>query len=308
MIARRKRGTVAPETPARHVAQWLRRLESERRCSAHTLAAYRRDLEEFIGSIPEGTDLQQVGTSQVREHVAALHRRGLAPRTLQRKLSAIRSFFAACIEEGLLHCNPAAEVRAPRSPRKLPQTLDPDQVSRLLEIQGNDPLTLRDRAMMELLYSSGLRLSELVGCNLGDIDLAQGLVRVTGKGRKTREIPVGSKARDALRDWIRVRSALAAEGEQAMFLGRRGRRLHPRTVQQRLRAWQVRQGLSARLHPHLFRHSFASHLLESSGELRAVQELLGHADISTTQIYTHLDYQHLAKVYDQAHPRARKKD
>ncbi len=203
--------------------------------------------------------------------------------------------------------NPAVGVRAPKSPRKLPGTLDADQLCGLLDRVEDDPLSLRDSAMIELFYSSGLRLAELISVNLGDIDMADGELSVLGKGAKTRRVPVGQKAREAVQRWLRVRPGLADRDEPALFVSSRGTRIHPRTVQQRLTRWAREQGANQGLHPHMLRHSFATHLLESSGDLRAVQELLGHADIGTTQIYTHLDFQHLAQVYDQAHPRARKK-
>jgi integrase/recombinase XerC len=208
---------------------------------------------------------------------------------------------------GLAKVSPAVGVRAPKTPRKLPVTLEADQLCQLLDQPQDDLLAIRDAAMVELFYSSGLRLAELVAVNLGDIDGADAALSVTGKGAKTRRVPVGAKAREAVERWLRVRANLAAEGERALFVSSRGGRIHPRTVQARLAQWARERGATRGLHPHLLRHSFASHLLESSGDLRAVQELLGHADISTTQIYTHLDFQHLAQVYDQAHPRAKKK-
>jgi integrase/recombinase XerC len=203
--------------------------------------------------------------------------------------------------------NPAHDVRAPKAAKRLPNTLDPDQMARLLEIPPGDSFVTRDRAIMELLYSSGLRLAELVSLDMGSLDLADGMVRVLGKGQKARIVPVGSVAVEVLKKWLQERAALAKPDEAALFVGRGGKRLGPRAVQTRVAQWARRQGLSMHVYPHLFRHSFASHLLESSGELRGVQELLGHADISTTQIYTHLDFQHLARTYDKAHPRARRK-
>jgi integrase/recombinase XerC len=217
----------------------------------------------------------------------------------------LRGFFRFLIREKVLKRNPAADVTAPKAGKRLPGTLDADQMARLLELPGDDPLTVRDRAMLELLYSSGLRLAELVALDLGDVDDADATVRVTGKGAKTRIVPVGRKALAALRAWRRTRAGVAGPDEQALFVSRRGGRLRPRSVQDRIVHWARRQGMDRNVYPHLFRHSFASHLLESSGDLRAVQELLGHADVSTTQIYTHLDFQHLAQIYDQTHPRAR---
>lgn len=292
------------------IQEWLASLRSESRVSPHTLDAYRRDLLQFARLSPEIAAMSGITAEQIRSHVGRLHRKGLAPKSIARKLSAIRSFLSDGVANGQIPSNPAEDVTAPRAERRLPETLDPDQIQHLLAGAGNehDPVTLRDLAIMELMYSSGLRLSELVGCNVADLDLDQGLVRVTGKGQKTRITPIGKQAREAILRWMDVRCQFAADGNPALFVSQRGSRLHPRSVQARLAAWQKKRALTSRLHPHMLRHSFASHMLESSGELRAVQEMLGHADISTTQIYTHLDYQHLAKVYDRSHPRARKKD
>ncbi|GMW07113.1 MAG: tyrosine recombinase XerC [Gammaproteobacteria bacterium] len=297
-----------------HTSQWqqaerfIAHLALERRLSAHTVAAYRRDLECLAAFCRrEGIDTwPQLQPHHLRRYAAVSHGAGLDPRSIQRRLSGARSFFRYLVREGELAQNPGVGVSAPRTARRLPTTLDVDQMAQLLEIRGDDPLTARDSAILELLYSSGLRLGELVGLDLGDVDLADGMVRVTGKGRKTRLVPVGRKARQALGAWLKTRAALAAVGEQAMFTGVRGRRISPRSVQARVRYWAQRSGLGQRVHPHLFRHSFATHVLESSGDLRSVQEMLGHANIGTTQIYTHLDFQHLAQVYDKAHPRARK--
>ncbi len=292
------------------IARFLRHLEEERRLSGHTVSAYGRDLRRFQAHLVQtqgAVDWRGVDSQCVRAHVARRHRQGQAGRSLQRELSALRSFYRYLLKEGWVDHNPVQGVRAPRAGRPLPKAMDVDQVDRLLALDTRDPLGLRDRALMELIYSSGLRLSEAVGLDLADLDLAQGLVRVTGKGRKARELPVGRKARKALEDWLAVRGGLAEAGESALFVGRRGARLTPRTIQYRLRLWARRQGLDRSVHPHMLRHSFATHLLESSGDLRAVQELLGHANISTTQVYTHLDFQHLARVYDRAHPRARRR-
>jgi integrase/recombinase XerC len=207
----------------------------------------------------------------------------------------------------VLKSNAGVHVQAPKAPRRLPATLDADQVASLLAISGDEPITLRDRAMLELFYSSGLRLAELVGLNLGDVDTADRTVRVLGKGSKTRVVPVGKQALAALHDWLAVRSELVRPDELAMFVSMRGERVSRRTVQQRVNEWARRQGAPTGVHPHMLRHSFATHVLESSRNLRAVQEMLGHASLSTTQVYTHLDFQHLASVYDQAHPRARKR-
>ncbi len=291
------------------IESFLSYLHTERRCSPHTRQNYRRDLiriREFrdARAIP---DWRSLDVHAVRAYAASRHRQGVGARTIARELSALRSFYRYLLREGEAGFNPAADVSAPRAARKLPRPLDVDQVAQLLEIREQDPLARRDLAMMELLYSSGLRLAELTGLDLAHLDLREGLVRVTGKGGKSRIVPVGRAAREALEEWLGLRAQWAAADEPALFIGRHGRRLGRRSVEKRLQRWGVRQGITGSLHPHRLRHSFASHLLESSGDLRAVQELLGHADIATTQIYTHLDFQHLASVYDAAHPRARRK-
>lgn len=277
--------------------------------SAHTVAAYRRDLSDFTRWLTarDIDDLAGVDGGHVRAWAAECRRRGLAPRSIQRRLSAVRSLFRHLLSHRRVGHNPADEVAAPRQGRSLPATLDVDRVGRLLEIPGDEPLARRDRAVLELFYGAGLRLAELAALDVTGIDFAEGLVRVTGKGEKTRIVPMGRKADAALRAWLAVRDELAAPGESALFVSRRGTRLSHRNIQARLRHWARRQGLEVPVHPHQLRHSFASHLLESSGDLRAVQELLGHASISTTQIYTHLDFQHLAQTYDRAHPRARRR-
>ena len=293
----------------RQVDAFLHHIRFERRLSEHTVSAYRRDLAALCEYCAERNlaDWSGLSTGDLRRFAAGAHRRGLAPRTVQRRLAGARSFFSYLESEGAINRNPARGVRAPRPPRSLPQTLDLDQVTRLLDIPDRDTVACRDRAMLELIYSSGLRLAELAGLDLGGVDMREGLIRVTGKGRKDRILPVGSKAIDALKDWLRRRGELAAAGENALFVGVRGRRISSSSVQARLDYWARHAGLPGRVHPHMLRHSFATHLLESSGDLRAVQELLGHADISTTQVYTHLDFQHLSRVYDRAHPRARRK-
>ena len=292
------------------IERFLASLRTERRLSPHTLKNYRRDLD----NLGRFCDQQQIShwreltEMTLRQYVAWRHRQGLGGKSLQRELSAFRSCFRYLLQEGRMSCNPAAAIQAPRAARKLPDTLDVDMARRLVEIHGDSPLTRRDRAILELFYSSGLRLSELVGLDLDRIDLADATVEVTGKGNKTRRLPLGRHAVHALQDWLRVRPQLVKGDEPALFVSQQGRRLSPRSVQTRLRQWATRQGIDVRVYPHLLRHSFASHLLESSHDLRAVQELLGHADIATTQIYTHLDFQHLASVYDKAHPRAKKKE
>jgi integrase/recombinase XerC len=292
------------------IDRFLSHLRVERRLSPHTCAAYRRDLENLAAwCCDEGqADWRSLNVHLIRAWVATQHRRGLGGRSLQRRLSALRAFFDYQVTAGALASNPAHGVRPPKARRALPAALDVDQAAQLLNGDaGGDLLAARDHAMMELIYSSGLRLAELVALDIPAVDLADGVVTVTGKGGKTRRVPVGRHARDALRTWLDLSRAIRPPAETALFLGRHGRRLSARSVQQRVDAWARRRGLDLHVHPHMLRHSFASHLLESSGDLRAVQELLGHADISTTQIYTHLDFQHLARVYDSAHPRARRK-
>ena len=288
------------------IEDFLSHLQIERRMSPHTLDAYRRDLDALAAwTMEQGVaDLSALHTEQLRAFIASEHRRGLSPKSLQRRLSACRSFYLWLLKHGRIAASPAAGLRAPKAPRKLPQVLDVDEAVQLVELPTDTRLGLRDRAILELFYSSGLRLSELCALRWRDLDLAEGLVTVLGKGSKQRTVPVGSHARKALDAW---RGESRGQADGAVFPGRGGAPITPRAVQIRLRQLAQRQGLFKRVHPHLLRHSFASHVLESSGDLRGVQELLGHADIATTQIYTHLDYQHLAKVYDGAHPRAKRK-
>ncbi len=287
------------------VADYLAHLEVERRMSPHTLEGYRRDLEGLQAyATAHGLDIETLHTEQLRAFIASEHRRGLSPKSLQRRLSACRSFYRWLLRHGRIPANPAQPIRAPKAPRKLPQILDPDEAKVLVEVPTDVPLGLRDRALLELFYSSGLRLSELCALRWRDLDLGSGMVTVLGKGNKQRTVPVGSFARAALGAWKAEQQPSADDA--FLFPGRNGP-LTARAVQLRLRTLAQRQGLFKNVHPHLLRHSFASHVLESSGDLRGVQELLGHADISTTQIYTHLDFGHLSKVYDAAHPRARRK-
>ncbi|GLQ88465.1 tyrosine recombinase XerC [Dyella flagellata] len=289
------------------VEAWLARLGSERKASPHTIAGYRRDLDKLLRHMQKQqlAAFEQLKPQHMRAFVAAEHRAGLSPKSLQRLLSSCRSLFRQLTREGLLAHDPLAGVRGPKVHRKLPQVLDVDEATALVEGEGNDgALDVRDRAMLELFYSSGLRLAELTGLRWLDLDLDAGEVRVLGKGRKTRIVPVGRHAIAALRA---LGEAEGRAPESPVFRGRQGAPISPRTVQARLKMLALRLGFAKRVHPHLLRHTFASHMLESSGDLRAVQELLGHADIATTQIYTHLDFQHLAKVYDAAHPRARRK-
>ncbi|MCC7412186.1 MAG: tyrosine recombinase XerC [Gammaproteobacteria bacterium] len=277
--------------------------------AAHSRSAYARDLRDLARYRAERgiASWGDVDADAVRGFLAERHRRGVGGRSLQRTLSAVRRFYRHLIEAGVARVNPAVGVRAPKAPRRLPHVLDADQAARLVGISATDLLAVRDRAMFELMYSSGLRVAELTGLDVPEIDLADAQVYVTGKGSKRRIVPVGRQAREAVSTWLGRRCELAAVGEQALFVNARGHRLSTRAVQLRIKRWALAQGIDSAVHPHVLRHSFASHLLESSGDLRAVQELLGHADIGTTQVYTHLDFQHLAKVYDAAHPRARRK-
>ncbi len=281
--------------------------------SAHTVAAYRRDLQALARFCARRriADLTSLDHQSVRSFAAGEHAAGLAAPSVQRRLSTLRTFFKFLLREGAATQNPAVGVSAPKPKRRLPENIDADQLGRLLAFRVSNAITARDKAVMELFYSSGLRLGELVGLDLPQLDLADRTVRVLGKGGKTRIVPVGSRAVESLRAWLPLRAAILmssqCEAEPAVFVGPGGRRLGKRSVQARVALWARRQGLPMHVHPHMFRHSFATHLLESSGNLRAVQELLGHADIGTTQIYTHLDFQHLASVYEASHPRARRR-
>jgi integrase/recombinase XerC len=286
---------------------YLAHLQVERRMSAHTLDGYGRDLAALCEWLAEQgiAEWNCIDGEALRAFIASEHRRGLSATSLQRRLSACRSFFAWQLRNGRLPANPASGLRAPKAPRKLPEVLDPDEMTRLVEVPTENAIGKRDRALLELMYSSGLRLAEVCSLHWRALDLDGGLVRVTGKGAKTRVVPVGRHACEALRAW---RAESPSHGAaQPVFPGRGGATISPRAVQLRLRQLAQQQGVWKRVHPHLLRHSFASHVLESSGDLRGVQELLGHADIGTTQIYTHLDFQHLAKVYDSTHPRAKRK-
>ena len=302
----------------RDIDRFLNHLRDERRLSAHTISAYRRDLEKFTDFLTrrEITTLRQLVVAQARMFPAQLNQSGLSSRSIQRALSAVRTLYRYLLRESKVAINPFLTARdvghrqavtAPRAERRLPPTLSIEEIAQLVTIDPRTDLDRRDRAILELFYSSGLRLAELSGLDLGDLDLGDAVVRVMGKGAKTRIVPIGGYAREAVLAWLNVRPACARESEQALFVNRSGTRLGARAIQQRVAVWAQRQGLGRRVHPHMLRHSFASHVLESSSDLRAVQELLGHADISTTQVYTHLDFQHLAQVYDNAHPRARRK-
>lgn len=290
------------------LSQFLASLEVQKHYSGHTLRAYRRDLNKIVAlcghqQITCWSDLQP---AHLRQMLGLLHQQGLGGKSLQRLLSALRSLYRFLQKHQMAKQNPVIGIRAPQSRKTLPPVLDVDQMARVLQPRSDKPLEIRDLAILELAYSSGLRLQELVDLNLDSIHYQDGNLRVIGKGRKTRIVPVGGKALQALRNWLNSRPRFAAAGEPALFLSQRGNRISPRAIQYRLRARGVQTGLDKPLHPHLFRHSFATHLLESSGDLRAIQELLGHENISTTQIYTRVNFQYLAAVYDQAHPRAKK--
>ncbi len=300
------RATLPFQLQAHAFADYLR---DQRRVSAHTLTGYLRDVRKFQNWATHAglANLQQVDDQHIRQCLATLHRSGLAPASLGRWLASLRAFFNFAVRRKWIASNPATGISAPRGQRKLPKTLDVDQTGQFVAVAGDDWFTCRDRAIVELLYSSGLRLAELGALKLRDIDFSDGTVTVTGKGNKTRTVPVGKLAITALQRWLAHRAESAVPDSDAIFINRTGGRLSHRSIQQRLHKLSVRQGMQGRVHPHMLRHSFASHLLESSGDLRAVQELLGHANLSTTQIYTHLDFQHLAKTYDSTHPRARRK-
>lgn len=284
-------------------------IRSERQLSIHTQTSYARDLEKFqmFCASKAIKELHMLGVNHIRMAVAQLHREGLGGKSLQRWLSSLRSFFQFCIRRGWLKNNIADGITAPKSPKVLPKTLDADQAAQFVQVEGDDFINKRDRALVELIYSSGLRLAEAVSLNINDIDWSDAMLTVTGKGRKTRVLPVGSHALIALRDWLEARKLYTQNDELALFTTQRGKRISHRAVQMRLQQLSIHQGMEHPVHPHMLRHSFASHMLESSGDLRLVQELLGHANISTTQVYTHLDFQHLATVYDKAHPRAGRK-
>lgn len=291
------------------IHQYCQYLQNEKQVSPHTQSNYRRDLQKFQNLCDEfhRSDWSMIDGKFIRQCVAHLHRNGLSGKSLQRWLSSLRSFFQFCIKQHWLSYNPAEGIAAPKTARHLPKTLDVDQAAQFVELDGSDFINQRDRALLELLYSSGLRLAEIVSVNLQDLDLREAMITVTGKGRKTRSVPVGSHAVAAIESWLEQRKIYAKENEFALFITQRGSRIGARAVQMRLQVLSIKQGMENPVHPHMLRHSFASHMLESSSDLRLVQEMLGHANISTTQIYTHLDFQHLAKVYDQAHPRAGRK-
>jgi len=282
-------------------------LGNERQYSPLTIQNYSRDIRQLLKAAGD-TPLDDLKSHQIRRFIAQLHGSGLGGKSLARMLSAWRGFYTYLIREKICANNPCVGLRPPKSPRNLPHTLSPDEAVRMVDLPTDDGvLSVRDKAMFELLYSSGLRLAELVGLDPAALDFADAAVRVTGKGNKTRIVPLGSHAIAALQQWLAARATFAKEAEPALFINRNGGRLSARSVQLRMKEWGIKQGISSNVHPHLLRHSFASHVLQSSGDLRAVQEMLGHASISTTQVYTHLDFQYLAKIYDGAHPRAKKK-
>lgn len=296
------------ESALKWIDSFLAKLRQEKNYSPHTLKNYSRDLKSLIAYCEQKKIKQwaDINDQNIRSLVSQRHRQGLGGASLQRLLSTFRSFFKYLMIENELKTNPAKSVQAPKTGRKLPSTLDADSVAQLIEIKGDEVETVRDRAMLELFYSSGLRLTELSSLNAeSGKELKSGVLRVVGKGSKDRDVPVGSKAIIAMQEWLSRRAELANKDEDALFVGKQGKRINNSVIQKRLKYWAQKQGIDMNVFPHMLRHSFASHMLESSGDLRAVQELLGHADISTTQIYTHLDFQHLAKVYDDAHPRAK---
>ena len=288
---------------------FLAYLRNERNCSPLTAENYARDISRLFG-FAAATPLGELKSHHIRRFIAQLHGQGLGGKTLARMLSAWRSFYTYLIRDHQCKGNPCVGLRAPKSARNLPHALSPDEAVRMVELPtDDDPLALRDKAMFELFYSSGLRLAELISLNFAPTlsYINDGEVEVTGKGSKTRIVPLGSHAAAALQAWLAVRDRLAKEDEPALFVNRNGGRIGARAVQLRMKGWGIKQGITSNAHPHLLRHSFATHVLQSSGDLRAVQEMLGHASISTTQVYTHLDFQYLAKIYDGAHPRAKKK-
>lgn len=314
-LPRQRSGSPAAQAPANELARaigaFLVYLRDVRQLSGHTLSGYQRDLNTLQRYCEEQDKHSpaELAEGDIRQWISLLHRRGLAGSSIQRSLSAARSFFNYLgREQGRLR-NPAASVQAPRKPRKLPKTLDADQVSKFLSFEEDTVIGRRDRAMAELFYSSGLRLAELASVDLGDIDRNSRLLTVTGKGNKTRTVPIGTMALEAIQRWLEVKPqpAPGEDGTTALFTSSQGLRISARSIQARLKLQGRKSGMHQDVHPHMLRHSFASHMLESSGDLRAVQEMLGHANISTTQIYTHLDFQHLAKVYDAAHPRAKRR-
>jgi|TARA_B110000438_G_C15809800_1_gene649104 integrase/recombinase XerC len=291
--------------------KFLSHLEIVKQLSFNTIDGYKRDLHKFLSFLEDEnkSDWKDVNEHDVRSYVNKERRRGLNPRSIQRTLSSIKSLFNHLTDEGIVLSNPAASINSPKAPSLLPKAMDTDLVQRLLDFKAEGPIEIRDKAMAELLYSSGLRLSELCNLDIDAISVEERSCRVVGKGNKERDLPIGKKAIKAIRDWLLHRENFIKlpdpSVERALFLNNKGKRISPRSVQLRISKLSKMRGLPS-INPHMLRHSFASHVLESSGDLRAVQEMLGHSDIGTTQIYTKLDFQHLAKVYDDAHPRAKK--
>jgi integrase/recombinase XerC len=291
-----------------YLNEYLDFLHFERGLSDNTRNNYERDIQQLI-TLSQPSSLASLKIAQIRKYVAMLHSKGLGGKSIARMLSSWRGFFDYLVQRHQFKDNPVIGMRAPKSPKTLPQALSIEQTNKLVEIADDDILSQRDHAILELFYSSGLRLSELVGLNLDQLDFSEGTVTVTGKGNKTRIVPLGSQAKHAIENWLVLRQQLLIRNpnEKAVFVSKQGRRISGRNIQYRMKEWSIKQGINSSVHPHMLRHSFATHVLQSSGDLRAVQEMLGHANISTTQVYTHLDYQHLTKVYDAAHPRAKKK-
>lgn len=292
--------------PTHWRAGYLAYLAHERRLSALTCQHYGRDIDLLL-EVAKSQPFDSLQIHDIRRFIALLHGKGLGGRSLARLLSAWRGFFGYLVQNHSFKNNPCIGLRDPKSPKRLPEALSPDEAARLMDGNGADPLAIRDKAIWELAYSSGLRLSEITGLTLTSVSAAEGQVSVTGKGGKARIVPVGREALKAITRWLPLRELLAKSDEKALFIGRGGRRLGARAIQLRLQTWSLKQDMRVSVHPHVLRHSFASHVLQSSGDLRAVQEMLGHASISSTQIYTHLDFQHLAKIYDAAHPRAKRR-
>jgi len=290
-----------------YLNQFITYCRFERQLSEHSLQAYQRDIRKFLAYLKSIHHEGTIAHFTVQQWLAKSYQDGISAKSLARYLASLRSFFNYCQKQNFLEEDPTLGVKTPKIGKSLPKTMDIDQVQSLLNVPQSDPLSVRDLAIMELLYSSGLRISELINSNLNDIDLHEGLIRVTGKGNKQRIVPVGQVAINQIKQWLGFRNLWINEHEPALFITQAGTRLSTRSVQKRLKEWAVKLGLDTNLHPHKFRHSVASHLLESSGDLRAVQEFLGHANLSTTQIYTQLDFQHLAKTYDATHPRAKEK-
>ena len=289
------------------LTEYLKFLNFERGLSPLTRGNYARDIQQLF-KLSNGTALNDLQSTDIRHYIASLHSKGLGGKSIARLLSSWRGFFDYLIQRHDYRNNPAKGLRAPKSAKTLPQVLSIEQATKLVDVKNDDVLSVRDHAILELFYSSGLRLSELINLNIYQLDFTEGTIIVTGKGNKTRIVPLGNHAIIAIQNWLTQRNNLLKDqSEKAVFISKQGSRLSARNVQYRMKAWAVKQGLDTSVHPHMLRHSFASHVLQSSGDLRAVQEMLGHANISTTQVYTHLDYQHLTKAYDTAHPRAKKK-